>query len=284
MAPHYSLPTRLSDYIAFLLPWAHGHQLKAIGDFVAAIIEQQTACQAQLARYFGNQEAAVKRLSRLLHNERLEPRLLADAVLLQALHQLPQHGKVRLAIDWTIEADQHLLVVSLVVGRRAVPVYWRAYDASVLKGRMKRYELAVIRRAVGRVAQAVGTRRVIVTADRGFADVALFTLLSQLGVTFIIRVKAGTHVAFQGKWRKLGQLRFRGHERHRSFGALPYTYCLPSNDSARVLSYQQVPTSIQLWRGHGQEAKSGEAGGPRITRHGEAMGAFLLPCAPPGYP
>jgi hypothetical protein len=53
MTPQYSQPTRLSDYIAFLLPWAHGHQLKAIGDFVAAIIEQQTACQAQLARYCG---------------------------------------------------------------------------------------------------------------------------------------------------------------------------------------------------------------------------------------
>ena len=227
MAPQYSLPTRLRDYIAFLLPWAHGHQLKAIGDFVAALIEQQTACQAQLARYFGKQEAAVKRLSRLLHNERLDPRLLADAVLLQALHQLPKHGQVRLAIDWTIEADQHLLVVSLVVGRRAVPIYWRAYDASVLKGRMKRYELAVIRRAVGRVAQAVGKRRIMVTADRGFADVALFTLLSQLGVTFIIRVKAGTHVYFRGKWCKLGQLGFRGHEHHRSFGALAYCESCP---------------------------------------------------------
>jgi hypothetical protein len=93
MAPQYSQPTRLRDYIAFLLPWAHGHQLKAIGDFVAAIIEQQTACQAQLARYFGNQEAAVKRLARLLHNERLDPRLLADAVLLQALHQLADPEK-----------------------------------------------------------------------------------------------------------------------------------------------------------------------------------------------
>src|SRR6266581_2170728 len=227
MAPQNSLPTRLRDYIAFLLPWAHGHQLKAIGDFVAAIIEQQTACQAQLARYFGKQEAAVKRLSRLLHNERLDPRQLADAVLLQALHQLPTHGKVRLALDWTIEADQHVLVVSLVGGRRAVPIYWRAYDTSVLKGRMKRYELAVIRRAVGRVARAVGSRRVTVTADRGFADVALFTLLSQLGVTFIIRVKAGTHVYSRGKWCKLGQWRFRGNERHRSFGALPYCESCP---------------------------------------------------------
>ena len=81
MAPQYSSPTRLRDYIAFLLPWAHGHQLKAIGDFVAAIIEQQTACQAQLARYVGKQEAAVKRVSRLRHHERLDPRQLADAVL-----------------------------------------------------------------------------------------------------------------------------------------------------------------------------------------------------------
>jgi hypothetical protein len=85
---------------------------------------------------------------------------------------------------------------------------------------MKRDELAVIRRAVGRVAQAVGKHRVIVTADRGFADVALLTLLSQLGITFIIRVKAGTNVSFQGQWCKLGTLGFRGNERHRSFGAL----------------------------------------------------------------
>jgi hypothetical protein len=92
---------------------------------------------------------------------------------------------------------------------------------------MKGYELAVIRRAVGRVAQAVGKRRVIVTADRGFADVALFTFLSPLGVTFIIRVQAGTHVAFQGKWSKGGQWRFRGHERHRRLGALPYCESCP---------------------------------------------------------
>jgi hypothetical protein len=227
MTPQYSHPTRLREYIAFMLPWAHGHQLKSIADYVAAIIEHQTACQAQLARSFGNQEAATKRLSRLLQNERLDPRLLADAVLLQALHQLPTSGKVRLAIDWTMEDKQHLLVVSLIVGRRAAPIYWRAYDASVLKGRMKRYEMAVIRRAVGRVVQAVGKHRVIVTADRGFADVALFTLLSQLGMTFIIRVQAGTHVYFQDAWRKLGQLRFRGHERHRSFGALLYCESSP---------------------------------------------------------
>ncbi len=222
-----SATTRLDDYIVDMLPWAHGHQRKAIRDFVRAIIDQQTGCQAQLARSFGNQEAAVKRLSRLLHNERLEPRHLADAVLLQALVQLPAHGPVRLALDWTIEGDQHLLVVSLIVGRRAVPIYWRAYDAAVLKGRMKRYELAVIRRAVTRVIRKVGHRRVRVTADRGFADVALFTWLTDLRVAFVIRVKKSTKICIAGVWRQLATLRFAGDTRRHTLGRLLYCACNP---------------------------------------------------------
>src|SRR5919197_4095185 len=172
--PHQdSGTTRLKEYIANVLPWAHGHQLKGITTFVDAIIEKQTGNQAELARGLGNQEAAVKRLSRLLHNERLAPHRLADAVLAQALRQLPPKGKVRLAIDWSIEGAQHLLVVSLVTGGRAVPIYWRAYDVAVLKGRMRRYEMAVIRRGLTPGQGAIGRRRVLVTADRGFADVAL---------------------------------------------------------------------------------------------------------------
>jgi hypothetical protein len=51
-----SATTRLNEYIGYMLPWAHGHQRKAIRDFVGAIIAQQTGCQAQLARHFGNQD------------------------------------------------------------------------------------------------------------------------------------------------------------------------------------------------------------------------------------
>src|SRR5262249_5130422 len=213
-----SATTRRDDYIVDMLPWAHGHHRKAIRDFVQAIIDQQTGCQAQLARSFGNQEAATKRLARLLPNARLEPRHLAEAVLLQALVQLPAHGPVRLAIAWTVEGHQHLLVVSLLVGRRAVPLYWRAYDAAVLKGRMKRYELAVIRRAVTRVIRKVGRRRVRVTADRGFADGALFTLLTPLGAAFVIRAKKSPKICMAGIWRRLDTLRFAGNTRRHTLG------------------------------------------------------------------
>ena len=227
MTPQDSWTTRLTEYIANVLPWAHGHQLKGITTFVSTIIEKQTGIQAELARGLGNQEAAVKRLSRLLHNERLAPHRLADAVLAQALGQLPPKGKVRLAIDWTIEGFQHLLVVSLVTGGRAVPIYWRAYDAAVLKGRMRRYEMAVIRRVLTRVQREIGPRRVLVTADRGFADVALVEVLTELGVEFIIRVKGSTKVYFQGQWRPLRTLGFAGNTRWRNLGRRAYCASAP---------------------------------------------------------
>jgi hypothetical protein len=189
---------------------------------VGALIDKQSGNQAELARGLGNQEAALNRLSRWRHNARLAPHHLADAVLAQALRQLPPTGKVRLAVDWTIEGAQHLLVVSLVTGGRAVPISWRAYDATVLKGRMRRYETAVIRRALTRVQRAIGQRRVIVTADRGFADVALGDGLTELGVEFVIRVKGSTKVSFPGQWCKLNTLSFAGNARQRNLGRLAY--------------------------------------------------------------
>ena len=222
-----SLPPRLADYIKELLPWAHGHQRKAITTFVAAIIDQQTGCQAALARTQGNQEAAVKRLSRLLHNERLKPKDFAEWLCRQALRQVPGTGRVRFTLDWTSEDHQHLLVVSLVVGRRALPIFWRAYDQTVLKGRMKRYELAVIKRAFTLIFQYIAPPRVRLTADRGFADVALFALLDTLGIRYIIRVKGRVKVELHGQWGKLNTLRFAGNARRRNLGRIRYCESSP---------------------------------------------------------
>ena len=51
---------------------------------------------------------------------------------------------------------------------------------------MKRYERAVIRRPSRTSSTRSAERRGRVVADRGFADVALFTLLSELGGAFVI--------------------------------------------------------------------------------------------------
>ncbi len=239
--------TRLKDYIAEILPWTHGHQLKGISTFVGAIMQKQSGNQAELARGQGNQEAAVKRLSRLLHNARLGPHRLADSVLAQALEQLAPKGKVRLAIDWTIEGEQHLLVVSLVIGGRAVPLYWRAYDATVLKGRMRRYESAVIRRVITRVQREIGKRRLIVTADRGFADVALVDVLTELGVEFIIRVKGSTKVYFQGQGCKLHTLHFVGNARQRTLGRVAYCESSPHQLWVSLSRVRNAKGQWEIW-------------------------------------
>src|SRR5215813_1522992 len=212
--------TRVHDYLKEALPWAHGHQLNALTTFVLAIFEQQTGCQAELARTQGKQEAACKRLSRLIHNERLSPNWPAEGVAHQALSQVPPFGKVRLTMDWTSEGSQHLLTISLVIGRRAIPIYWRAYDQNALQGRMRLYERAVIKRAFQLIFQSIRPKRVRLTADRGFADEPLFALLQRLRVRFVIRVKGCVKVCFRREWRKLNRFGFYGNCRHQTLGRL----------------------------------------------------------------
>ena len=135
--PRVICPTSLFDYIKDMAGHLHGHQVKEIAAFVFAIIEQRTAVQAGLADVFGNQEAACRRISRLLRNPRMTPKEMSETVFKQFLRQLPKTGKIRLACSWTIENKQYLLVISWVRHGRALPIYWRGYEEKRLKGRMK---------------------------------------------------------------------------------------------------------------------------------------------------
>lgn len=60
---------------------------------VYAIIEQRTAVQAGLAEVFGNQEAAGKRLARLLQNPRISPKELSEMVFERASSTTAKSGK-----------------------------------------------------------------------------------------------------------------------------------------------------------------------------------------------
>lgn len=243
-----TLPTRIDDFIKEMMPWAHGHQIKAISKFVLAIIEKQTGCQAQLARTQGNQEAAVKQLSRLIHNPRLKPKDFAQWLCLQVLaSQVPRRGRVRLTIDWTSEGDQHLLVISLVVGRRALPIFWRAYSQSALKGRMKRYELAVIKHAFKLIFDYIKPSRIRLTADRGFPDDDLFALLDELQINYVIRVKGNVKVFYRGQWVKLNTLRFEGNSKRRTLGRLYYCEKSPRRLSITMSRARNKKGKMETW-------------------------------------
>src|SRR2546428_4964609 len=180
--PQHSLTTRLDHYINTMLPETHAHQRKAFRDFVAALLVVRTCCQATLARYFANFEAASRRLTRWLHNPRVEPHAQARAHAQAVVGQLPVSGTVRVALDWTTEDQQHLLVASLIVGRRAVPLYWEAYTTGELKGCQRGLEYAFLDELCGGLLVGLARERLLVTADRGFCDNEFLARLERWGV------------------------------------------------------------------------------------------------------
>jgi hypothetical protein len=189
---------------------------------VYAIIEQRTAVQAGLAEVFGNQEAAGKRLARLLQNPRISPKEMSEMVFEQSLKQLPKVGKVRLAFDWTIENKQYLLVISLVRNGRAIPLFWRGYEEHRLKGKMKLIERGMLKRVLKRIKEVVGKRRIILTADRGFACVETFRLLKRERIAFVIRVKCNTLIWLKGAWESLKSIELKADGEKKKLGKMRY--------------------------------------------------------------
>jgi hypothetical protein len=219
-----STPTRLVEYINLIFENAHGHQRNAIIDFVLALISTRSCCQATLARFFDNFEAASRRLTRFLHNLRLDVDSLSRQTSRVIVSQLPLVGQVRLSIDWTIEDRQHLLVASLCTGSRAIPLYWRAYSQVSLKGRRSSYERDFVSILIDEVLAPIARRRLLLTADRAFADVKLIDLLNKLRVSFVIRTKDNIKVYFNRQWVKLKHLRLARNLRRRSVGRLRYCH------------------------------------------------------------
>ena len=240
----HSLTTRLEYYINTLLPETHGHQRKAFRDFVAALLVARTCCQATLARGFANFEAASRRLTRWLHNPRLDPQDQARAHAQAVVAQLPLSGTVRIAIDWTTEEQQHLLTASLVVGRRAVPLYWEAYTTAELKGAQRALERAFVEQLWGQVLAGLARERVLVTADRGFCDGDWLTTLDTWGVGFVVRLTANVTIGWDQQWQKLGQVRRRGNTRRRALGRL---WCLKSKPRRYWLAQARARNKQGRW-------------------------------------
>ena len=197
-----------------------------------AIIEQRTAVQAGLAAVFGKQEAASKRLARLLQNPRISPKELSEMVFEQTLRQLPKIGKVRLAFDWTIETQQYLLVISLVRNGRAIPIFWRGYEESRRKNKMKKIERARLKRVLKRLKARLGKRRIILTADRGFACVETFRLLKREKIAFVIGVKCNTLIWLKGEWKSLKSIALKTDGEQKKLSQV--SYCRSDAESLAI--------------------------------------------------
>jgi len=216
----HSLTTRLDHYIKTMVPETHGPQRKAFRDFVAALLVVRPCCQATLAHSFANFEAASRRLTRWLHNPRLEPQAQARAHAQAVVAQLPLAGPVRIALDGTAEDQQHLLVAALLIGRRAIPLYGEGYTTAELQGAQRALEHAFVDELFEQLLRGLPRDRLRLTADRGFCEGKLLARLEKLRVPFGFRLPAQVTVYEDQQWCKLGSRTMRGSTRRRALGHL----------------------------------------------------------------
>jgi len=143
---------------------------------IAASIAQATGCQLA---------SALTRFYRLLHNPRIDDLILSKQML-AAVH--PGPAPALIAIDWTEwHSSLRMLLGSVVVGRRAIPVCSQVFSKSQVPKSQNIWENNFLR-LLGLILKDLGLSACIL-ADRGFRRVSfLKLLLTHPKLTFVVRL------------------------------------------------------------------------------------------------
>jgi hypothetical protein len=200
----------------FLLPTQGGN----LALLVRAILLKRSLCQTELARTFPRPAERrvpdpkhdllhrVKRLSRFLDNERVDPLAVQVALLPYTLARLGRPRRVGLCVDWTYFDGPTFRVQVLKIGLarrgRVIPLLQVAYDRDDLPAAKSQNQLEEEALAAVLAALPPGCRPVLL-ADRGFARAEFLRWLLAREVDFVVRIDKGTCVTDADERRtKLG--------------------------------------------------------------------------------
>jgi len=144
----------------------------------------------------GDPKHGVKQVDRMLSNAGIDlPEILAEL----CVHAIGERKQVEVALDWTsFDNDkQSTLVAGIVEDGRSTPLFWQTVaDAELSDGGRTDAETELLHRLHEVWPEDV---QIILLADRGFGDSALYELLQEWGWDFVIRFKQGITVHHRGK-------------------------------------------------------------------------------------
>lgn len=217
----------------FLLP-TQGANLALL---VRAILITRTLCQTDLARTLPRPVQMqvpdpkhdllhrLKRLSRFLANDQVDPLAVQLALLPYVLARLGWLYRLGLCIDWTFFNAPTFRVQVLKIGLarhgRVIPLLQVAYDRDNLPADKSQNQIE--EEALAGVLAALPRRcRPIILADRGFARSELFQWLIARNIDFVVRIDSGTCVTDTfGNRGKLGEQRWLGRVRYALYHGRP---------------------------------------------------------------
>lgn len=131
-------------------------------------------------------QSVQRRLRRWVRNRHMQARQLYAPLIRAALAQWGE-ATLYLALDTTMLWDQYCMIrLSVIYRGRAVPLDWQVVEHGSAQVAFRQYR-ALLQGAVERLPPRA--RKVVLLADRGFADVALMRLCQRLGWHYPIRIK-----------------------------------------------------------------------------------------------
>jgi hypothetical protein len=130
-------------------------------------------------------QSTQKRLSRWVNNPRINPAKLYSPIV-KAVFANWQDPEIYLTFDTSMLWDEYCLVrICIVHLGRAIPVGWR-----VIKHQSSSVKIETYQDLLNRVAKLLPSQpKIVLLADRGFADAQLVRYVRQLGWQCRIRIK-----------------------------------------------------------------------------------------------
>lgn len=153
----------------------------------------------------------IKQVDRLLSNRAIDPAALFRPWV---SFVLADRTEALIALDWThFDAEGHSTIAAYLVTShgRATPLLWRTFpDERLTKGGRTDAEDLLLLRLSEVIPQHV---QVVLLADRGFADVGLYSMLDRWKWDYVVRFRKGIHVtAADGETKPVQQwLSPKGH-------------------------------------------------------------------------
>lgn len=166
----------------------------------------------RLAAYFClpiKYESRRRRIQRFLKLERLSVSLLWLPIIKQIIKKkIADWERIYLVLDRTQWKDKNLFMVGVVIGKRAVPVYWQFLNK---KGASNLAEQQAILRPALKLLK---NYQIIVLGDREFHSGELASWLIEKKVEFVFRQKKSTNIKQKGQeFQSLNEFSIKPGER-----------------------------------------------------------------------
>jgi hypothetical protein len=172
--------------------WQDVRHLKTFVNMVVGLILSKTVNLTEWIPFAEEVRATIaqslqRRYRRWLENFHIEVNQLYAPLIQEALARWGSHT-LYLALDTSVLWNRYCLIrVSIIYRGRAIPLAWLVIEQGSASVKFSVYR-QILMRAAAQLPQ--GIKKVILLADRGFADIQLMRLCKKLKWNFIIRIKS----------------------------------------------------------------------------------------------